>query len=48
VAAKNAMANFRSAKYSAGNGGFHAVEIWLEKQPDTWQFNYMTKFYLYR
>jgi hypothetical protein len=36
--------NFRDPDYSAENGGFHPVEIRLEKQSDTWQFCYITDF----
>ena len=36
--------NFRDPNYSAEDGGFHPVEIRLEKHGDTWQFCYITDF----
>jgi hypothetical protein len=36
--------NFRDPDYSAEKGGFHPVEIRLEKRSDTWQFCYITDF----
>jgi hypothetical protein len=36
--------NFRDPDYSAENGGFHPVEIRLEKRSDTWHFCYITDF----
>ena len=36
--------NFRDPTYSAEDGGFHPVEIRLEKRNDTWQFCYITDF----
>jgi hypothetical protein len=36
--------NFRDPNYSAENGGYHPVEIRLEKHDDHWQFIYITDF----
>ena len=36
--------NFRDPNYSADNGGYHPVELRLEKQNDHWQFIYITDF----
>jgi hypothetical protein len=36
--------NFRDPDYSAEKGGFHPVEIRLEKRSDAWQFCYITDF----
>lgn len=36
--------NFRDPSYSAEQGGFHPVEIRLERQDDIWQFIYITDF----
>ncbi|MDC8832497.1 DUF2787 family protein [Alteromonas gilva] len=36
--------NFRDPNYSAENGGFHAVEIQLEKHGVSWHFCYITDF----
>ena len=36
--------NFRDPEYSASNGGFHPVEIRLEKQHDHWRLVYVTDF----
>lgn len=36
--------NFRDPNYSAENGGFHPVEIRLEKENDIWCFCYITDF----
>lgn len=36
--------NFRDTNYSAESGGFHPVEMRLEKHGDTWQFCYITDF----
>ncbi|MBJ2137917.1 DUF2787 domain-containing protein [Paraglaciecola chathamensis] len=36
--------NFRDPDYSAKNGGFHPVEIRLEKRNDVWEFCYITDF----
>jgi hypothetical protein len=36
--------NFRDPDYSAEKGGFHPVEIRLEKRSDTWHFCYITDF----
>ncbi|RPH23289.1 MAG: DUF2787 domain-containing protein [Alteromonadaceae bacterium TMED7] len=36
--------NFRDPNYSAENGGFHPVEIRLEKHADSWHFCYITDF----
>lgn len=36
--------NFRDPDYSAEDGGFHPVEVRLEKQQDHWRFVYVTDF----
>lgn len=36
--------NFRDPDYSAETGGFHPVEIRLEKHGETWHFCYITDF----
>lgn len=36
--------NFRDTTYSAEAGGYHPVEIRIERQGGTWQFNYLTDF----
>ncbi|MGR3971808.1 DUF2787 domain-containing protein [Shewanella sp. 1180_01] len=36
--------NFRVPDYSAEAGGFHPVEVRLEKQQDHWRFVYITDF----
>ncbi len=36
--------NFRDPDYSAETGGFHPVEIRLEKHGGTWDFCYITDF----
>ena len=36
--------NFRDPNYSSENGGFHPVELRLEKHNDLWQFIYITDF----
>lgn len=36
--------NFRDPNYSAQNGGFHPVEMRLEKENDIWSFCYITDF----
>ena len=36
--------NFRDPNYSVESGGFHPVEMRLEKHGDTWQFCYITDF----
>ncbi|WP_349591087.1 DUF2787 family protein [Alteromonas sp. NFXS44] len=36
--------NFRDPDYSAETGGFHPVEIRLEKHGGTWHFSYITDF----
>ncbi|MCF2949259.1 DUF2787 domain-containing protein [Paraglaciecola aquimarina] len=36
--------NFRDPTYSAEGGGFHPVEIRLEKRVDYWQLCYVTDF----
>ena len=36
--------NFRDPNYSAENGGFHPVEIRLEKRNNAWHFCYVTDF----
>jgi len=36
--------NFRDPNYSAENGGYHPVEVRLEKQQDHWCFVYITDF----
>ena len=36
--------NFRDPNYSAENGGFHPVEIRLEKHDNSWHFCYITDF----
>ena len=36
--------NFRDADYSADNGGYHPVEVRLEKQQDHWRLVYVTDF----
>ena len=44
---KNANAitlNFRDPDYSAEDGGFHPVEVRLEKQQDHWRLVYVTDF----
>ncbi|AAZ28218.1 DUF2787 domain-containing protein [Colwellia psychrerythraea] len=50
IANANAITfNFRNENYSASNGGYHPVEIRIEKEVDTngseqWHFNYITDF----
>ena len=36
--------NFRDPTYSAENGGFHPVEIRLERQNNAWHLCYITDF----
>ncbi|WP_159820270.1 DUF2787 domain-containing protein [Colwellia sp. 20A7] len=36
--------NFRDPSYSAERGGYHPVELRMEKHNDQWQFIYMTDF----
>lgn len=36
--------NFRDPDYSAATGGYHPVEIRIEKQNDLWQLVYITDF----
>lgn len=36
--------NFRDPNYSAEQGGYHPVELRLEKHNDQWQFIYITDF----
>ena len=36
--------NFRDPNYSSDNGGYHPVEIRLEKQNELWQLVYITDF----
>jgi hypothetical protein len=36
--------NFRDPNYSAEQGGYHPVELRLEKHNDHWQFIYITDF----
>lgn len=36
--------NFRDPDYSAEDGGFHPVEVRLEKQQDHWRLVYVTDF----
>lgn len=36
--------NFRDPSYSAESGGFHPVEIRLEKRGEDWHFCYITDF----
>jgi len=36
--------NFRDTTYSAEAGGYHPVEIRIEKQGDVWVFSYLTDF----
>jgi hypothetical protein len=36
--------NFRDPNYSAEKGGYHPLELRLEKQSDHWQFIYITDF----
>ena len=36
--------NFRDTNYSAENGGYHPVELRLEKHDGHWQFIYITDF----
>lgn len=36
--------HFSAPNYSAENGGFHSVEIRLEKRNDAWHFCYVTDF----
>lgn len=36
--------NFRDPDYSSETGGFHPVEVRLEKQQDHWRFVYVTDF----
>ncbi|MCL1145385.1 DUF2787 domain-containing protein [Shewanella marinintestina] len=36
--------NFRDPDYSADNGGYHPVEVRLEKQQDHWRLVYVTDF----
>lgn len=38
--------NFRDEDYSIDNGGFHPVEIHLNKHKTLWQFEYITDFSL--
>ncbi|MEC4727875.1 DUF2787 domain-containing protein [Shewanella sp. D64] len=38
------MLNFRDPDYSAENGGYHPVEVRLEKQQDLWRLVYVTDF----
>ncbi|PCI58786.1 MAG: hypothetical protein COB35_12925 [Gammaproteobacteria bacterium] len=36
--------NFRDPKYTADDGGYHPVEIRLEKDGEYWRFCYITDF----
>ena len=36
--------NFRDTTYSAEAGGYHPVEIRIEKEGEYWQFSYLTDF----
>ena len=44
ITGNNVTINFRDPNYSAENGGFHPVEIRLEKHGVTWQLCYITDF----
>ncbi|AEF04881.1 DUF2787 family protein [Alteromonas naphthalenivorans] len=44
VSGSSVTINFRDPNYSAEEGGFHPVEIRLEKQNGTWHFCYITDF----
>lgn len=36
--------NFRDLTYSPEAGGYHPVEIRIEREGDTWEFSYLTDF----
>ncbi len=36
--------NFRDEDYSADAGGYHPVEVRLERHRDQWRINYLTEF----
>jgi len=44
IAGDNVTINFRDPAYSAEKGGFHPVEIRLERQNNTWHPCYITYF----
>lgn len=44
VTADSVTINFRDPSYSAESGGFHPVEIRLERRKDAWHFCYITDF----
>lgn len=39
--------NFRDPDYCAKNGGYHPVEVRIEKQQGHWRFEYVTDFSFY-
>jgi len=44
ISGDNVTINFRDPTYSAENGGFHPVEIRLERQNNAWHLCYITDF----
>ena len=44
ISGNSVTINFRDPTYSAESGGFHPVEIRLERQNNTWHLCYITDF----